>query len=179
MPETDLRLLGLCGSLRAGSYNRMLMTEAAAAFGGHFAEGSLRLPLFDEDLEARGMPPEVQALGRAVGGADAVLIACPEYNKAPPGAVKNALDWLSRLKPDPLRGKPVAIVTAADGRAGGERSQTMLRAMLVPHRVEPLAWPEVLVAKAETEFDAGGRLASPRYRAQVAELMARLRAACS
>lgn len=178
MSMTDPRLLGLCGSLRAGSYNRMLMAEAAAAFGGSFAEGSLRLPLFDEDLEAQGIPPEVAALGAAVAGADAVLLACPEYNKAPPGAVKNGLDWLSRLKPNPLRGKPVAIVTAADGRAGGERSQMILRAMLVPHRVEPLGWPEVLVAKASEAFDAEGRLASPRYRAQVAELMGRLRAAC-
>lgn len=172
------RLLGLCGSLRAQSLNRKLMLEAARAFDGAFAEASLRLPLFDEDLEAQGIPEEVAALGAAVEGADAVLFACPEYNKAPPGAVKNALDWLSRLKPNPLRGKPVAIVTAADGRAGGERSQMILRWMLVPHRVEPLAWPEVLVARAETEFDAGGRLTSERYRAQLAELMGRLRDAC-
>ncbi|WP_323022292.1 NADPH-dependent FMN reductase [Pararhodobacter sp.] len=172
------RLLGLCGSLRAESLNRKLMLEAARAFDGDFAEASLRLPLFDEDLEAQGIPAEVAALGAAVAGAQAVLFACPEYNKAPPGAVKNALDWLSRLKPNPLRGKPVAIVTAADGRAGGERSQMILRWMLVPHRVEPLAWPEVLVARAETEFDAEGRLTSERYRAQLAELMGRLRDAC-
>lgn len=176
MPE--LRLTGLCGSLRKGSFNRMLMHEAAAAFGGPFTEASLRLPLFDEDLEAEGIPPEVAALGAAVAAADAVLIACPEYNKAPPGSVKNGLDWLSRLKPNPLRGKPVAIVSAADGRAGGERSQLILRAMLVAHRVEPLGWPEVLVAHAETEFDRNGRLTSARYRAQVGELMDRLRAAC-
>ena len=172
------KLLGLCGSLRAESLNRKLMLEAARAFGGVFAEASLRLPLFDADLEARGIPAEVAALGRAVDEADAVLFACPEYNKAPPGTVKNALDWLSRLKPNPLRGKPVAIVTAADGRAGGERTQMILRWLLVPHRVEPLGWPEVLVAKADEEFDAAGRLLSDRYRTQLAELMDRLRAAC-
>ena len=172
---TDLTLVGLCGSLRAASYNRQLMLEAAGIFGGRFIEGSLRLPLFDEDLEAEGMPSEVEALGAAIAGADAVLFACPEYNKAPSGVVKNALDWLSRLKPNPLAGKPVAIVTAAGGRAGGERSQNVLRWMLVPHRVEPLSWPEVFVAAPEKEFDAEGRLLSERYRKQLETLMGRLR----
>lgn len=172
---TDPVLVGLCGSLRKASYNRQLMLEAAALFGGRFTEGDLRLPLFDEDLEAEGMPAEVEALGAAIAAADAVLFACPEYNKAPPGVVKNALDWLSRLKPNPLAGKPVAIVTAAGGRAGGERSQNVLRWMLVPHRVEPLSWPEVFVAGPDKEFDAEGRLISDRYRKQLETLMGRLR----
>ena len=172
---SDMTLAGLCGSLRADSLNRKLMMEAARAFGGRFTEGSLRLPLFDEDLEAQGIPPEVTALGAVIEAADAVLFACPEYNKAPPGVVKNALDWLSRLKPNPLAGKPVAIVTAAGGRAGGERSQNVQRWMLVPHRVEPLSWPEVLVGNASGEFDEAGRLVSERYAKQVATLMERLR----
>lgn len=173
----DPLLLGLCGSLRKGSYNAMLMREGAALFGGRFHEAELRLPLYDGDLEAAGMPAEVRALGEAVAAADALLIACPEYNKGPPGVLKNALDWLSRLPQNPLAGKPVAIVSATGGRAGGERTQTMLRAMLAPHRVEALGWPEVLVGSAPKEFDAEGRLVNERYRSQLATLMERLRAA--
>jgi len=171
---TDPVLLGLCGSLRTASLNRRLMLEGAAHWPGRFAEGSLRLPLYDGDVEAAGMPAEVRTLAEAVQGADAILIACPEYNKAPPGVLKNALDWLSRVKPNPLWGKRLAIVSATGGRAGGERAQVMLRSMLVPHRVEALTWPEVLVGNAESEFDAAGRLVNERYREALAQLMGRL-----
>lgn len=172
---SELTLLGLCGSLRAASLNRKLMLEGAARFGGSFAEGNLRLPLYDGDVEDRGMPPSVTALCEAIARADAVLIACPEYNKAPPGVLKNALDWISRAKPNPLWGKPVAIVSATAGRAGGERTQTMLRAMLAPHRVRDLTWPEVLVGHAAEQFDDAGRLANPRNAAALEHLMDRLR----
>jgi len=169
-------LLGLCGSLRAASLNRKLMHEAVRRWPGRFAEGDLRLPLYDGDLEAQGMPEGVTRLAAQVAGASAVLIACPEYNKAPPGVLKNALDWLSRVRPNPLWGKPVALVSATGGRAGGERAQTMLRAMLAPHRVEAVVWPEVLVGAAEGEFDAEGRLVSARYAGALDGLMAGLAA---
>lgn len=169
-----MQLLAICGSLRAGSLNRKLMNEAVGHWPGGWSEGSLRLPLYDGDLEDRGMPEEVTTLAQAVASADALLIANPEYNKGPSGVLKNALDWLSRVKPHPMYGKPCAIMSAAGGRAGGERSQVMLRSMLVPHRVEALTWPEVLIGAAENEFDAEGRLISDRYRKQVAELMGRL-----
>jgi chromate reductase len=167
-------LLGLCGSLRAASFNRLLMAEGARLWRGRFAEGDLRLPLYDGDLEAQGLPEPVIRLAQAVAGADALLIACPEYNKGPPGLVKNALDWLSRVKPNPLWDKPCAIVSATGGRAGGERAQTMLRAMLVPLRVEALGWPEVLVGQAEREFDSEGRLTSDQYRQTLGALIDRL-----
>jgi chromate reductase len=167
-------LVGLCGSLRAGSLNRLLMHEAARLWPGPFVEGDLRLPLYDGDLEAQGLPAGVARLAAAVAGAQAVLIACPEYNKAPPGVLKNALDWLSRVEPNPLWGKRCAIVSATAGRAGGERAQTMLRSMLVPHRVEALTWPEVLVGHAERAFDGEGRLVSDSYRQALAALMERL-----
>jgi chromate reductase len=176
---TELTLLGLCGSLRAASLNRRLMREGAARFAGTFAEADVRLPLYDGDLEDQGVPPEVRALCAAIDAADAVLIACPEYNKAPSGVLKNALDWISRVKPNPLAGKPVAIVSATGGRAGGERAQTMLRAMLVPHRAETLGWPEVLVGEAEGQFDAEGRLTNTRNAAALDQLMIRLREAVS
>ena len=88
--------------------------------------------------------------------------------------LKNALDWVSRAKPNPLWHKPVAIVSATSGRAGGERAQTMLRAMLVPLRVEALTWPEVLVGGAAEHFDTEGRLVTGSYRDLLGQLMARL-----
>jgi len=169
------RLLGLCGSLRTGSLNRKLMTEAAARFPGRFEEGDLRLPLYDGDLQdAQGLPEGVQRLAEQIRSADALLIACPEYNKAPPGLLKNALDWVSRAEGQVLAGKPVALVSATAGRAGGERAQSILRWMLQPLRAEVLTHPEVLVGHASKEFDDSGALLSERYQNAVAVLVARL-----
>ena len=173
---SDLSLLGLCGSLRAGSTNRKLLAEAMAAFAPARAEvGDLRLPLYDGDLEAQGIPDAVTALARQIAAADAVVIACPEYNKALSGVMKNALDWVSRTKPNPWAGKPVAILSAADGRAGGERSQFSLRLCLTPFRPRLLPGPEVMVAHASEAFDAEGRLIDARTHKLLGDLMAELR----
>lgn len=171
---SDLKLLGLCGSLRGASLNRKLMHEGARAFGGVFEEGALRLPLFDGDIEAEGLPDAVTRLADQMAGADAVLIACPEYNKAPPGLLKNALDWVSRVKGQPLEGRPVAIVSATAGRAGGERTQMVLRHMLLPFRAQVLAFPEVLVGQAADQFDDDGKLINERNAKALEGLMARL-----
>jgi chromate reductase len=172
------RLLTLCGSLRAGSYNRMLLAEAVRAFGPAVVEAAdLRLPLMDEDVESReGIPPAVQRLASLMRGADAVLVATPEYNKSVPGVLKNALDWVSRVPGHALRGKPVAIMSAAAGRAGGERAQFALRLCLTPFRPRLIAGPEVMVGRAADHFDAAGRLTDPQALKLVAELVAALRA---
>ncbi len=171
----DLKLLCLCGSLRRDSLNRKLMQEGARAFRGVTDEGDLRLPLYDGDLEtAQGIPEPVIRLAEQMKEADAVLIACPEYNKAPPGVVKNALDWVSRTKGQPLQGKPVAIVSATAGRAGGERTQMVLRHMLLPFRAELLTWPEVLVGQAGDQFDDDGKLINEINAKALTELMDRL-----
>jgi chromate reductase len=170
-------LLALCGALRRASTNRLLMAEAQRAYGpATHLEGDLRLPLYDGDLEeAEGIPAGVAALAAQIAAADAVVIATPEYNKAPPGVLKNALDWVSRTKGAPWRDKPVAIVSAAAGRAGGERSQFALRLMLTPFRPRLLAGPEVLVADSGSAFDAEGRLVDARYARALSELMGELR----
>lgn len=171
----SLRLVGICGSLRAGSYNRLLLKEAARAFGPcDFTEANLRIPLFDEDLARPDFPADVAALKDLVASADAVVIANPEYNKAPTGVLKNALDWLS-LRGAPLVDKPVAIVSAASGRAGGERSQYALRLMLVPFRARVLSAPEVLVANPKEHFNPDGRLTTDTYQTLLSDLMQALR----
>ncbi|PTW51528.1 MULTISPECIES: NADPH-dependent FMN reductase [Rhodovulum] len=157
---SDHKLLGIAGALRKGSYNRMLLREAARIFDpAEFVEADLRLPLFDQDLQDEaGIPPEVQRLADQIAAADAVVIAGPEYNKSISGVLKNALDWVSRTEDNPWADKPVAIVSATGGRAGGERTQFALRLCLVPFRARVLAGPEVLVGQAPGQFDAGGRL---------------------
>ncbi len=171
-------LLGICGALRAASTNRLLLGEARRAFGPcAWVEGNLRLPLYDEDLEiAEGIPAEVQALADQIKAADAIVICTPEYNKNLPGVLKNALDWVSRTKGGPWRDKPVAILSAADGRAGGERSQFSLRHCLTPFRPRLITGPEVMIAHSRSAFDGDGHLIDERSGKGVAELMQILRA---
>ena len=175
---TDLTLLGLCGSLRAGSTNRKLMHEAARLFGdATFVEGDLRLPLYDGDIEsAEGVPAQVQTLADQIKAADAILVVTPEYNKGLSGVMKNALDWVSRTEGTPWAGKPVAVMSAAAGRAGGERAQAMLRWCLNPFRPYVLPGPEVMIAMSSKAFDDAGRLTDDRSIAVLTELVTELRA---
>jgi chromate reductase, NAD(P)H dehydrogenase (quinone) len=171
--------LGFCGALRTQSTNLLLLREAARILApAAFVEADLRLPLYDGDLEDRGMPECVERLAAELRAADAVIIACPEYNKALSGVMKNALDWLSRVKPGGVwRDKPVAIMSAAGGRAGGERSQWSLRLCLTPFRPLLLPGPEVLIAHSDQAFDTQGRLTDPQSVRVLTELMGDLRAA--
>lgn len=173
----DPILLGICGALRAASTNRLLLTQAMPAFGPAQATlADLRLPLYDGDLEdAHGIPASVLTLADQIAAAHAIIIATPEYNKALPGVLKNALDWISRTKGSPLRDKPVAIISAAAGRAGGERSQFSLRLCLVPFRATVLPGPEVMVADSGNAFDADGRLKDARTQQILTALMQDLR----
>ena len=174
------RLLLISGSLRKESANAMLLREAARLFGPCEAvEADLRLPLYDGDLEAEGMPDAVLALVDQVKSADAALIATPEYNKNLSGVLKNALDWISRVKEDgkmPLAGKPVAIMSAASGRSGGERAQFSLRHCLTPFNPRVLQGPEVMVAGAAKAFDDQGRLSNEMTVDLLGKQMAALKA---
>lgn len=135
-----MRVLAIAGSLRRGSWNRQLL-EAARVHAPpevivqlHDTLGNL--PLFDEDVEAatRGGGPEVERLCAAVHAADALLIATPEYNQSIPGVLKNAIDWLSRPRPETglevLSRKPVAVVGATTGPWGTRVAQSHLRHVL-------------------------------------------------
>ncbi len=175
---TQPTLLGLSGALRSGSTNALLIREAARLFGPcAFSEANLHLPLYDGDIEAGpGIPDEVQALADQIAAADAVVISTPEYNKAPSGVLKNALDWVSRTRNKPWQDKPVAVMSAASGRSGGERSQSILRAMMVAFQPRLLQGPEFHLADTRNQFDEDGRLKSEMYIKTLQALMDRLRA---
>lgn len=173
-----MRLLGISGSLRRESTNTRLLHEAARLLvPDTFALADLRLPLFDEDLEAEGVPEPVARLIGQIAAADALVIATPEYNRAPPGVLKNALDWVSRPKPMPTVGKPVAVVSAAAGIAGGQRAKSALHLMLIPFGLRFVFDPEVNLGQSGTKFDAAGRLTDPAAERLLERLMQALRAA--
>lgn len=170
-------LLGISGSLRKASTNTKLIRAAAKVFAPDtFVEADLNLPLYDGDLEeASGIPQSVQTLSDQIAAADAVIISTPEYNKAPSGVLKNALDWVSRTEGNPWKDKPLAIMSATAGRAGGERTQFALRLMMMPFRPLILQGPEVLVAASSKEFDEDGNLQGEFYQKLLKELMGDLK----
>jgi chromate reductase len=159
-----MRLLGISGSLRRGSFNGALLAAAAAelppAVRLGLWHGLAEVPPFREDLEEP--PAAVVRLRREIASADAVLIATPEYNGSVPGALKNALDWASRPFPDNcLRGKPVAVVGASTGLFGASWAQAELRKVLRTTGASVLE-AELAVPSAHEAFTADGRLRDPR-----------------
>lgn len=172
------RLLGLSGALRSGSTNTALLREAARLYGADsYVQADLNLPLYDGDLEdSAGIPDAVNALVAQIAAVDAVLISTPEYNGGITGVLKNALDWISRHSEKPLVDKPVAVMSAAAGRAGGVRAQTMLRTCLVPFRPRITLAPEMGLASSGSAFDENGQLTNERSVASVTTLMETLRA---
>jgi chromate reductase len=119
-----MRILAISGSLRAGSHNTRLLRAAAAIAPEHvdleLYDGLREIPPYDADDDVANEPPEaVRRFKAALEEADAVLIATPEYNSSMPGVLKNALDWASRpVAESPVRGKPVAVLSASTGMFG-------------------------------------------------------------
>jgi chromate reductase len=173
-------IVALCGSLRAASLNLALLRTAAdlAPAGMRIEIVPLHdLPMFNEELEP-DVPAPVAALRARVVRADAVLLGCPEYNSGPSGALKNAIDWLSRGypgQPNPLAVKPVAAMGASPSQTGTVRAQVMLRQMLTGLGARVLPPPEVFVNHAGGKV-ADGRVADSAAREAVAKLLANLAA---
>ena len=123
------------------------------------------VPPYNADLDVGDGPEPVRALRQALVGADALLIATPEYNYSVPGVLKNALDWASRPPAtSPLRGMPAAIMGASGGTSGTMRAQLALRQVFVFTQTYALQAPEVIVARAAEKFDATGRLVDEKTR---------------
>ena len=156
-----MKLLGISGSLRTNSYNTMLLAEAARLFApSAYTLADLNLPLFNEDISEK--PDSVLKLHADILAADAVIIATPEYNKNLSGVLKNALDWVSMVRPSAWAGKPVAILSASSGITGGVRAQYSLRHCMTTFNPRILQAPEVMVGNAAEAFDAQGQLGNER-----------------
>jgi len=153
-----INVLTICGSLRKASLNRALLNAlpGLAPTGMTFAEApSYRdFPLYDADFHASaGIPAGVAALADAIRAADAVVIASPEYNWSIPGALKNAIDWSSRVPEQPFKEKPVLIQSVSPGQLGGARMQYQLRMALTFLNAFIFGTPEVFVGMGWTKFD--------------------------
>jgi chromate reductase len=132
MADKTFNVISICGSLRKGSYNRMVMNAlpglAPAGMSIKEAPPFSEFPLYNADIEtSTGVPQAVQKLADAVRAADGVIFVTPEYNFSIPGPLKNAIDWISRVPNQPFAGKPVAIQSATGGPLGGGRMQYDLR----------------------------------------------------
>jgi chromate reductase len=175
---SSLNIIGLCGSLRAGSLNRMALNLAGASMpdGVKFEVLEWRdVPPFDSDLMAGGFPDSVKSLGARIREADGVVIATPEYNFSIPGMFKNTLDWVSRLENQPFAGKPVAILSASTGPLGGARVQYDVRRAMMFLNAMTLVKPEVFIGAASTKFNAEGQCIDDPTRKFVTDQMRSLR----
>jgi chromate reductase, NAD(P)H dehydrogenase (quinone) len=172
-----MRVLGISGSLRRRSHNARLLRLAAqlmpAGVELEIFDGLKDVPPYDEDDDVDPVPENARRLRSAIGGADAVLIATPEYNSSIPGQLKNALDWASRPFPDnALRNKPVAVIGASTGMFGAVWAQAEVRKVLgsIGARVVDV---ELAVAGAEEAF-AGDRLADRDLHRELSRIVAEL-----
>jgi chromate reductase, NAD(P)H dehydrogenase (quinone) len=158
--NTTFDVLGICGSLRQKSFNM-----AALRAAGELMPAGLKLritsiadlPIYNLDVQEKGFPASVTKLRDEILAADALLFASPEYNWSLSGALKNAIDWMSRFQPQPFQNKPAAVFSATGGPVGGARVQYDLRRILSGLGVMWLARPEVFIGMAASKF-ADGKL---------------------
>lgn len=185
-----MRIIALCGSLRAASTNRALLRAAATMLpeGATMEVAEIGdLPLMNEDLEKPAWPAPVQRLRAVLWTAEALLIACPEYNAGIPAPLKNAIDWASRAegiggttapagetRKTPLESLPVGIIGTSPGMLGTVRAQQHLRMSLQSIGCFVMPGPEAFVGTARGKFDAAGELVDEASRAAVGRVVAGL-----
>ena len=173
-----IKLLGISGSLRRGSFN----TLALQAMALQLPEGvSLEIrtlhgiPLYDADVEASaGIPAPVTALKELVAAADGVILATPEYNNGIPGVFKNAVDWLSRPPADVKRvfsARPFALLGASPGGFGTILSQAAWLPVLRTLGTEPWFGGRLMLSRANTLFDSGGKLTDTATQEQLRQFV--------
>ena len=158
MADKTIAVISICGSLRKGSYNR-IVTEALpklAPAGMQITESPpiSELPLYNADVQnSTGFPAPAQKLADAIRAADGVIFNSPEYNYSIPGVLKNAIDWVSRMPNQPFAGKPVALQSASQGPLGGARMQYDLRRCMVFLDGFTLNRPEIFIGNAAQRID--------------------------
>jgi chromate reductase, NAD(P)H dehydrogenase (quinone) len=172
-----LRLLAFAASLRRESWNRKLLglaVDVARVAGAEVDVAEFRefdMPLYDADLLAlSGIPAGASELARRVGAADGLLLASPEYNFSLPGTLKNAIDWVSRVRPVPLRGKSAFLLSASNGQIGGVRGLWQLRIPLEGLGV--LVYPDMYTLPwADKSFGPDGKLIEPERQSRLAAMV--------
>ena len=169
------RILGISGSLRAGSFNTALLRAAGEVAGSdiEFETATLHgIPLYDGDAEARdGEPEAVTTLKQRILASDGVLLVTPEYNNGIPGVFKNGIDWLSRGTPgipEVFGNRPFALIGASPGGFGTILSQNHWLPVLKTLGVRLWAGQKLLVSRAGSVYDAEGRLVDDKVRQQLA-----------
>jgi chromate reductase len=171
------KLLAFAASLRRGSWNRKLIQLAADLAREAGAEVDLaefrefEMPIYDADLQAAsGFPSGALELARRVAAADGLIISSPEYNYSLPGTLKNAIDWVSRMKPMPFRGKTGLLLSASNGQIGGIRGLWQLRIPLEGLGV--LLHPDMYALPwAERMFGPDGRLTEAERQDRLAAMV--------
>src|ERR1700683_2237278 len=158
MADKTLNVVSICGSLRKGSYNRMVMNALPALAPENMkiteAPPFSEFPLYNADIQnSTGIPAPVQKLADAVRAADGIIINTPEYNFGVPGGLKNAIDWVSRLPTQPFAGKAVALQSASPGPVGGARVQYDLRRTMVFLDAFTLNKPEIFIGNCAQRLD--------------------------
>lgn len=169
-----IRVLGIAGSIRRGSYNRALLRaaldEAPKDMHIETYEGLRELPHYDNDVHEAGDPAGVRHLKQLIEAADGLLFVTPEYNYNMPGVLKNAIDWASRPQ-NPMDGKPTAIMGASISNFGSVRAQLALRQTLLFTNNRVMARPELLVFNAADRFSESGDLTDETTRRFLREFL--------
>jgi chromate reductase len=170
----DLKILGISGSLRKGSYNTAALRTCAELMPAGMTMTYARIddiPLFNQDVFDAGLPEPAKRFRAEVAAADALLIASPEYNFSVTAALKNAIDWGSRAPNQVFQDKPIAMFSATTGPVGGARVQYDLRKILAQLWGLILPKPEVFIGNSTAKFDAQGRLTDETTRKFLGELL--------
>jgi NAD(P)H-dependent FMN reductase len=173
-----VKLLGISGSLRRGSYNSALLRAATGLMpeDSVLEVASIRgIPLYDGDIEAQGIPAVVSQLKDAVVAAQGVLLVTPEYNNSIPGVFKNTIDWLSRPNTDAKRvfgGRPFAVIGASPGGFGTILSQVAWLPVLRTLGAQFWSGGRLQVSRAATVFDEAGNLKDAAIEEQLKKFLA-------
>lgn len=174
MSDGELKVLGICGSLRRKSFNMAGLRAAGellpAGMSMQIAEIG-DIPLYNQDVLDAGMPDPVKRLRAEIVAADGVLIASPEYNFSVTPALKNAIDWASRQPDQAWQDKPIALFSCTGGPVGGARVQYDLRRILTQIWGHVLPRPEVFIGNSASKFDAAGRLTDETTRKFLTDLL--------